>query len=584
MAKYQRQYVESVQKYMKEEKELRSKCKFGDDAITSCKEAYDAMLLYFATDAQQKEQQAKKMMEVADEFKTAHENLESDRKEVLQNERKWSGEMKAAAVDVTKKRRECEKINMAFQEEQNKLSDESRTSIRKNESYIAPNQSKGKLMVSKIRRNRGKSTASLQDACLVAAKKYQKSIVTANKRLHSYWKENIVLVFSSFQKFENDRIDVVGTGTEKMYQIQENGHKNVKKLLSDLRKKLSVDSDVDMKNYTEERIHAVGPPPAISPFIYQFQFDPEEIAAGKMYTPDSIFSCTLRRLMERQQGVDPETSELLQLVNRLKGKEGIEIKNRSWRLKKYPNCFIASEFVDWLIEQKVVEDRDQGKKKGQKMLSRRLLCHVADKHIFEDGNFFYTLNEDMAMRRNSGSSLTVPLIFKELMSHLRRLDGYNTEGIFRIPFDQNKLNEHKKDMENGKYEMKGETSPHAAACLLKMWLRLLAEPLISDNLYDDAIKMGQTKEPNSDDVMKLFHQLDVHHQNLIKEMSEMCVEIENNEKVTKMTLDNLAIVFAPAFLSREGLEPMESMKHAKFQCAFVASLFKTLHENESFEG
>eukprot|EP00463_Aulacantha_scolymantha_P004417 TRINITY_DN5533_c0_g1_i1.p1 TRINITY_DN5533_c0_g1~~TRINITY_DN5533_c0_g1_i1.p1 ORF type:complete len:119 (-),score=20.26 TRINITY_DN5533_c0_g1_i1:145-501(-) len=106
-------------------------------------------------------------------------------------------------------------------------------------------------------------------------------------------------------------------------------------------------------------------------------------------------------------------------------------------------------------------------------------------------------------------------------------------------------------MENGNFSMKGETSPHAPAGLLKMWLRLLAEPLISDNLYEDAIKIGMQKEPNPKNALELFHQLDIHHKNLIVHLAHMCVEIANNEKVTKMNLDNLAIIFAPAFLSSQ---------------------------------
>ena len=57
------------------------------------------------------------------------------------------------------------------------------------------------------------------------------------------------------------------------------------------------------------------------------------------------------------------------------------ISDRKYHLHSYKQCFVGSEFVDWLVEEGDVKDRDEATKFGKKLLKANIirhgkLCHV----------------------------------------------------------------------------------------------------------------------------------------------------------------------------------------------------------------
>ena len=59
--------------------------------------------------------------------------------------------------------------------------------------------------------------------------------------------------------------------------------------------------------------------------------------------------------------------------------------------------------------------------------------------------------------------------------------GCSTEGIFRISASQDAISVLRSKLESSQYEqlVQDTRDPHVAACVLKMWLMELAEPLIT---------------------------------------------------------------------------------------------------------
>lgn len=51
------------------------------------------------------------------------------------------------------------------------------------------------------------------------------------------------------------------------------------------------------------------------------------------------------------------------------------IKDRRHHLRTYPNCFVAKELIDWLIEHKEASDRDTAIKIVQKLLDQSIIHH-----------------------------------------------------------------------------------------------------------------------------------------------------------------------------------------------------------------
>lgn len=60
---------------------------------------------------------------------------------------------------------------------------------------------------------------------------------------------------------------------------------------------------------------------------------------------------------------------------RLRLHEGKVIKDRRHHLRTYPNCFVAKELIDWLIEHKEAMDRDTAIKIMQKLLDQSIVHH-----------------------------------------------------------------------------------------------------------------------------------------------------------------------------------------------------------------
>lgn len=63
------------------------------------------------------------------------------------------------------------------------------------------------------------------------------------------------------------------------------------------------------------------------------------------------------------------------LPSRLRLHEGKVIKDRRHHLRTYPNCFVAKELIDWLIEHKEASERDTAIKIMQKLLDQSIIHH-----------------------------------------------------------------------------------------------------------------------------------------------------------------------------------------------------------------
>ncbi|NES80056.1 MAG: mechanosensitive ion channel [Moorea sp. SIO2B7] len=90
---------------------------------------------------------------------------------------------------------------------------------------------------------------------------------------------------------------------------------------------------------------------------------------------------------------DLDNVDIEDLVVTMRGSEGLEIKDRRYRLNTYPDCFIGSEAVDWLV-QKHNCMRSEAVKLGQRLVDRGIIHHVTDEHPFEDDYLFYRFYAD----------------------------------------------------------------------------------------------------------------------------------------------------------------------------------------------
>lgn len=74
---------------------------------------------------------------------------------------------------------------------------------------------------------------------------------------------------------------------------------------------------------------------------------------------------------------------------------GLNVKDRTFQLKKYKNCFVGSEAVDFMVQAKLASSRSDAVQTGRYLMKTfDLFHHVKYAHDFEDQYLFYRFSQD----------------------------------------------------------------------------------------------------------------------------------------------------------------------------------------------
>lgn len=208
---------------------------------------------------------------------------------------------------------------------------------------------------------------------------------------------------------------------------------------------------------------------------------------------------------------------------------------------------------------------------GKKMAKRPQTDDIeaARIQIFHASLFGNTLREVMQLQGARWPNRKLPWPQIELSQQVLRLQGLQTEGIFRVSADVDEVARLKSQMD--RWEMTPEPSDaHVPANLLKLWLRELYEPLIPDSLYPECVAEPMTSRRACDLVLRLpsLHRLVLCY--LIRFLQTF-----NRPDVvqhTKMDASNLAMVFAPNCLRCTATDPRTMFDNARKEMAFMRCL------------
>ncbi|XP_022744487.1 uncharacterized protein LOC111295288 [Durio zibethinus] len=83
--------------------------------------------------------------------------------------------------------------------------------------------------------------------------------------------------------------------------------------------------------------------------------------------------------------------ELALIVRKMKAT--IVVKDRFYKMRRFTNCFLGSEVVDFLSEDQYLE-REEAVEFGRKLAKELFFQHVLDENLFEDGNHLYRFLDD----------------------------------------------------------------------------------------------------------------------------------------------------------------------------------------------
>ena len=89
-----------------------------------------------------------------------------------------------------------------------------------------------------------------------------------------------------------------------------------------------------------------------------------------------------------QQSDKKKHFSTVQVVSKMRGLNGLDIRDRMYKLKNYPRCFIGSDAVSWLTSNLNISVK-QAIELGQKLIEHNWIHHVADDHNFKNEYLFY---------------------------------------------------------------------------------------------------------------------------------------------------------------------------------------------------
>jgi EAL domain-containing protein (putative c-di-GMP-specific phosphodiesterase class I) len=107
-----------------------------------------------------------------------------------------------------------------------------------------------------------------------------------------------------------------------------------------------------------------------------------------------------------------------QLLQHMRTPGGLDIRDRIYHLRSYPQCFVGREAVDWLVKHQGIS-RLQALSLGQRLAALGLIAHVRNEHDFADADLFYRLSSPAG----PVTSATATAVADDLRSAIRGLQG-----------------------------------------------------------------------------------------------------------------------------------------------------------------
>lgn len=176
----------------------------------------------------------------------------------------------------------------------------------------------------------------------------------------------------------------------------------------------------------------------------------------------------------------------------------------------------------------------------------------------------------------------VPVVLTTLCHAIRDMGGLQTEGIFRISVDSGLLNALRTQFNKADFSldlMKGD--PHAAACLLKLWLRVLPDPVMPRSVYAEVIepfhRTGGGGKLGEEICLKVYRQLNLPYQALLKTILQLCQEVVANITLNRMSYEALSVVLTPClFDASTCTDPSQIIAQSRHEQKFLAEFLVLL--------
>ncbi|RIB02959.1 hypothetical protein C2G38_2255281 [Gigaspora rosea] len=197
---------------------------------------------------------------------------------------------------------------------------------------------------------------------------------------------------------------------------------------------------------------------------------------------------------------------------------------------------------------------------------------------FHPSVFGETLDFVMKLQSQSYPNLKLPRILPFLAKSILELNGQASEGIFRVPGDADYVTELKLRIEKNRFDISEITDANVPSSLFKFWLRDLADPLIPSEFYDQCIKNCDDTNLSIEIVKKLP---EINRRVVLFVIDFLQIFTKPNiTHVTKMNVNNIAMVFAPNFLRCPSDNLAVIFENTKYEQTYVKTLLLNLRSRE----
>lgn len=180
-----------------------------------------------------------------------------------------------------------------------------------------------------------------------------------------------------------------------------------------------------------------------------------------------------------------------------------------------------------------------------------------------NGVFGKSLSDIMVYERKFGARL-VPILVEKCAEFIRE-HGLVEEGIFRLPGQDNQVKQFREAFDAGERpSFPSDTDVHTVASLLKLYLRELPEPVVPWTQYQDfldsTLMLDATTAAGKEKLEKQISLLPKVNYNLLSYICRFLFEVQQNSKVNKMSVENLATVMGVNLFKPQVEDAISMMK------------------------
>ncbi|KAJ6231549.1 rho gtpase activation protein [Anaeramoeba flamelloides] len=242
------------------------------------------------------------------------------------------------------------------------------------------------------------------------------------------------------------------------------------------------------------------------------------------------------------------------------------------------SCLLAHSFIPTRNLQTFVEDYFQkysrnGKNKKIKKYARysfRTLRATIRSNIFATPNpqlistinirpferniFGIPLEEVREIETKEGSNTRIPRILIYLYQNIEKYNGFQTQGIFRVPGNTNSVKELKQHLNRDPdFSNIDESDPMVFASTLKLFFRELDPPTIPYRYYQEFVNSDNWEQLES-----LINKFTDYNKLIFASLIHFFQKLTQPKyvKITKMNIDNISMVFAPNLLRKLDINSM----------------------------